>query len=522
MRRRHRLTVDTFPFLAVLLGAMGSLILVLLIFDYRAKMAAKARVTAEVAQRDDSARREAEVRRAELQAQEEARRLEWEAKSAALRRDLETRKQALTLAIQQSQQARQSTAQKTEAERQAIVQAQQRITEEQSRIQTLQLTQAQGQQQVKQSQTAAQQTEKTLEKMSQELVHLEQTVRDLKESRKHDPRTYSVVPYKGKQGSERRPIYVECTSRGVTYHPDRKSRTYPFTPEEIQGDLKERIERQRPTLPEDQRTLPPYLLLLVRPDGIESYYDLQAALKNESLVFGYEFIEKDWVLEFPEEPATVSAPTRERGPTSAGTGTGAVSGPAVTIGGPSPMPLAGAAGLGGVRPTGPKPIEGIAPRGVPHPELGTSAPIASRIPERTGESAGEPRTPGGAPVPGPQPEPLRRPARIIPPREWLIHVECRPDGAVLHPRNANLPLNLIEGSAATNPLRTLVTEILQRQPDPVPGKAPRKLRVRFVVLPNGGERSFHAAYPALLGLPVDMDVVRLRPEDDVRAALLGQ
>jgi hypothetical protein len=115
----------------------------------------------------------------------------------------------------------------------------------------------------------------------------------------------------------------------------------------------------------------------------------------------------------------------------------------------------------------------------------------------------------------------RRPARIAPTREWLIYVECRAESAVLHPRNVNLPLNLLEGDAATSPLRTLVTEVLERQPEPIPGKAPRKLRVRFVVLPNGGERSFHAAYPALVGLPIDMDVVRLRPEDDVRAALLG-
>jgi len=39
MRRRHKLEVSTFPFLAVLLCAMGALILLLLIMDRRAKIA---------------------------------------------------------------------------------------------------------------------------------------------------------------------------------------------------------------------------------------------------------------------------------------------------------------------------------------------------------------------------------------------------------------------------------------------------------------------------------------------------
>ena len=44
MRRpRRRLEVSTFPFLAVLLCAMGSLILLLLVLDRRAKAAARAR-----------------------------------------------------------------------------------------------------------------------------------------------------------------------------------------------------------------------------------------------------------------------------------------------------------------------------------------------------------------------------------------------------------------------------------------------------------------------------------------------
>src|SRR5207237_7305841 len=69
MRRpRHKLQVSTFPFLAVLLGAMGALILLLLVMDRRSKVVARnraleahaAQVAAERAARTKLADRTAE------------------------------------------------------------------------------------------------------------------------------------------------------------------------------------------------------------------------------------------------------------------------------------------------------------------------------------------------------------------------------------------------------------------------------------------------------------------------------
>src|SRR6476646_6750391 len=54
MRRpRHKLQVSTFPFLAVLLCAMGSLILFLLVMDRRAKIAARNKARDAVAAHSD-------------------------------------------------------------------------------------------------------------------------------------------------------------------------------------------------------------------------------------------------------------------------------------------------------------------------------------------------------------------------------------------------------------------------------------------------------------------------------------
>src|SRR5262249_50777691 len=68
MRRpRSKLQVSTFPFLAVLLCAMGSLLLLLFIMDRRAKIAARYRVAEEL-----------QARQSRTKAEEEARQAEWE------------------------------------------------------------------------------------------------------------------------------------------------------------------------------------------------------------------------------------------------------------------------------------------------------------------------------------------------------------------------------------------------------------------------------------------------------------
>src|SRR5437764_6551308 len=68
MRRpRQRLQVSTFPFLAVLLCAMGSLILLLLVIDRRAKIVARAKALQSLAKLSDEEEKAAEARRAEYE-----------------------------------------------------------------------------------------------------------------------------------------------------------------------------------------------------------------------------------------------------------------------------------------------------------------------------------------------------------------------------------------------------------------------------------------------------------------------
>src|SRR5262245_37883074 len=87
-RRRHTLHVSTFPFLAVLLCAMGSLILLLLVLDRRAKAAARER-----------AWKAAELAAAEDTRAAEARQREWDRRVRALHAELLGQERELRLQI---------------------------------------------------------------------------------------------------------------------------------------------------------------------------------------------------------------------------------------------------------------------------------------------------------------------------------------------------------------------------------------------------------------------------------------
>src|SRR5215470_9427385 len=94
-RRRHKLEVSTFPFLAVLLCTMGSLILLLLVIDRRAKAAARERALVALQKRRD----------ADSQANK-ARRDEWERKRQDLHALLARQEQELVAHIGQVEKQR--------------------------------------------------------------------------------------------------------------------------------------------------------------------------------------------------------------------------------------------------------------------------------------------------------------------------------------------------------------------------------------------------------------------------------
>jgi hypothetical protein len=296
MRARKHFRPDTFPFLAVLLCAMGSLILLLLIMDRRAKAVARARAMQMVT------RATAEEEQANA-----ARQAEWERRRQALHASLLQQEEEVRLRIGSTQgQVTTAAARVREEEahqgelRVALLAEQARLTASVHDLEghRARLAQAERQTEVARAELAV---------LTGSLQQLERTLAELKAARQREQHTYSVVPYHGKRGDNRRPLYVECTATGLVFHPDRKTLAGPdFTPGAVRTEVEQRIAQQRAaqgpegTAPEQQA----YLLFLVRPEGIINYYQTLTVVRGLQVDFGYEFIDSDWLLDFPADEST--------------------------------------------------------------------------------------------------------------------------------------------------------------------------------------------------------------------------
>jgi hypothetical protein len=164
-----------------------------------------------------------------------------------------------------------------------------------------------------------------IQERRQKLAELEDTKLKLVEARKavadtrrrgEEQATYSVVPYEGPQGTRRRPIYIECRAdclvlqpEGIVLAPDDfVGFTGPGNPlaSALRG-IREYWSRQA----NGGKQSEPYPLLLVRPEGIEAYYEARTALDSWGADFGYELIGTDWQLTFPEPDQQLAELTKQ-------------------------------------------------------------------------------------------------------------------------------------------------------------------------------------------------------------------
>ncbi len=382
MRRgRHRLQVSTFPFLAVLLCTMGSLILVLLMMDRKSRQAALARAQREAAQlaqaQADAARaqreqwqRQQQQARADRQqqCQQMHERLLGEAAQVQAQADQVARELALAAArLRAEQSSKEETRKQTLALRGRLA-AQQQALE----------TKRQG---LAQKARAGDATAEELARMTAELMRLEETIHDLRTARERERQTYSVVPYRGSHGDARRPLYVECVPAGLIFHPE-KQLVVVTALDSVKEEVRRRLARHHQQARSDRADPGPYMLLLVRPDGIRTANGLQGLLREMNVDFGYELVDADWILDFPPDDQPLTQPWMT------------AQAPAV----PPPLPAAGPAPTGkplthGVRGTGGLGV----PTGIGRPGVsGEAFPQSS-------SSAGDAMTDSGGGMPKPQP-----------------------------------------------------------------------------------------------------------------------
>jgi hypothetical protein len=310
-RRRQVLQVSTFPFLAVLLCAMGSLILLLLVIDRRGKAVALAKAQEAVAaarqERRAAARAAAEAAAraaAERQAARERRRQALHEGLARQQDDL--RRQAAALDQRKAAAARQAR-----EERERAAELERLLAKERQQLAGAELELTGGRTEAGQEEQQGAAARDEVTRLSARLRSLEAALADLKAARQRDARTYSLVPYKGRRGDGRRPLYVECTGNGVVFHPDKLPLYGLDLPSDaVRREVERRIARQRDAVAAagGQPDKTPYLMMLVRPDGILHYYQTLAALKGLAIDFGYEFIDPDWLLDFPDSDNVPAQP----------------------------------------------------------------------------------------------------------------------------------------------------------------------------------------------------------------------
>jgi hypothetical protein len=297
-QRRQGLQVSTFPFLAVLLCAMGSLILLLLVIDRRAKVVARAKAMRAMQQALDKVAAEAEKAAA-------AHQLEWERRRQMLHAQLLQQDRQVLSELHTIQGQVESAAANTQADL-----ARSRQLHEQLQVERVGLTQIEAElnTQRKEAANTAQEaaaSQADLARLTAELERMERTLADLHVARQRQQQMYSLVPYAGRRGDNRKPLYIECTGDELIIHPDRLAlHGGTLTPAGIRDEIEGRLALQRPAGSTEKPEKNAYLLMLIRPNGISSYYRVLAALRGLPVDFGYEFIDQDWILDFSEDSDT--------------------------------------------------------------------------------------------------------------------------------------------------------------------------------------------------------------------------
>lgn len=338
MRRpRQKLTVSTFPFLAVLLSAMGALILLLLVMDRRAKVVARAKL--------QEAQETRQARLTSRSLEEEARiRAEWQRERDRLHAILLDQQRELSEQLNTVAKQAETTTQKTQEHKASLEILRTRLESEKRQLDRATTEMAQLKSELEKANRGAGHSRSAFAKWTGELLELERTLSELKRIRHQQGESYSLVPYRGKLGEARRPIYVECSTRGLVFHPEATLIENP----RVEGSRIRTEINQRGLLLEKEKTssrpaprresASPYVLFLVRPDGIDHYYEALAALSGFDIDLGYELIDAHWALDIPggqsaralveppkpapkQLPGTSSLPFSEGSPKgSAGTG----------------------------------------------------------------------------------------------------------------------------------------------------------------------------------------------------------
>ncbi|MDA1018091.1 MAG: hypothetical protein O3A00_26995, partial [Planctomycetota bacterium] len=204
--------------------------------------------------------------------------------------------------------------------RQSIAEAEQRLQALQSRRQ--------------ETVTASASTSATAEELQEKIDHATRRLQQLRKQAVTQSTQYTFVAFDGAHGTTRRPILIECSKAGYRFAQediglDEKD-FYGFTSEynplmagaralieywQIQAGLDQdaptRGGFRPPSSDKQDKHSAPYVLLIVRPDGAPAYYAARKMLAGLRTTFGYELFEADRDLHAPASDPKATAQCRQ-------------------------------------------------------------------------------------------------------------------------------------------------------------------------------------------------------------------
>lgn len=131
---------------------------------------------------------------------------------------------------------------------------------------------------------------------------------ELARARARSDHAVAVLPYKGPNGTWRRPIPIECKDGSVTLQPGGPSFSL-LELESALGGIRSNplvlavasalVRAQRAETPDGSASVP-YILFIIRPDGIRPYYAARGTLEPLGINFGYELVNQEEEIDFPD------------------------------------------------------------------------------------------------------------------------------------------------------------------------------------------------------------------------------
>ncbi len=325
-RRQHQNSITLFPFLAVLVCAMGSLILLLLVMtrkirhDQQAELDQSAQVSAAELPPDRSAelnqlQNEIRAIRASIESREEA--------NQKLRAVLEERQTV----VEKQQAELDGLLQKVDSEAAAgkspeqlaasVAELKEKEAELLRKLSKSEQALLEKRERLAEAEDAGKEAELLLHEKMSALVNLRKQVDEAKKKAVAATGTETLLEFSNSTGTSRVPIVVDITKNGFEILPN----GIRITP----ADMESFPVRDNPLLSAllaihkhrsgDSISEEPYVLLLVRPDGCLLFYGAQRILVESKIHYGYELLEKDRVVETGEpdllEPPVVQVAVNE-------------------------------------------------------------------------------------------------------------------------------------------------------------------------------------------------------------------